>query len=276
MSVDLGAVYRASLAVKDASGAPANAAGVTLTVTTPDQVMTPVSPVNPPAVTGLYIWDYQTAQSGLHEFDWVTTGPGTAQTDYVNVRKFRALSSLAEARDYLAQGDTSRDQPIRWAMAAATRLTERIVGTCVIRTFTGEWIGGGWKDVIGLQHGPLPSEASVTSVTSVWAGGPSWVNSDLMVNPEAATIRLRSFLPFWFGPWKVTYAGGRAEIPEDIIEGYKEILWDLWATQRGSLTDQQEPGLAEVTQFEQGIPAGYRVPGRALEFLESERRPGFA
>lgn len=276
MSVDLGGTYRASIAVKDANGVPANATTVTLAITTPDQVVTTVAPVNPPAVTGLYIWDYQTAQSGLHEFDWATTAPGTAQTDYVNVRKFRALFSLAEARDYLAQGDTSRDQSIRWAMAAATRLTERIVGTCVIRTFTGEWAGGSYRDIIGLQHGPLPSETSVASVASVWAGGPSWVTADLAVNPEAAVIRLRSLLPFWFGPWKITYTGGRTEIPEDIISGCKEILWDLWATQRGNLTDQQEPGLAEVTAFEQGIPAGYVIPGRALQYLESERRPGFA
>lgn len=276
MSVDTGATYRAALAVRDSNGVLVNPATAVLTVTTPDQVPHTPAVTLPPATTGLLLVDYPMTVPGLTRLDWLTTGPGTAQTDFVNVRGFRALFSLAEARDYLSVTDSSRDQSIRSAMAAAARATERIVGTCVIRTFTSEFVGaatGGYKDIIGLQHGPLPSEASVTSVASIWAGGPSWVNTDLAVNTEAATIRLRSFLPFWFGPWRVVYTAGRTEIPEDIVTGCKEILWDLWATQRGNLTDQQDPDLAEVAAFDAG--ASYVPPGRALQYLEAERRPGF-
>ena len=281
MSVDLGATYRATLAVKDANGNPANCTTMALNITTPDQAVTPVSPVNPPAIQGIYLWDFPTAQAGLHAFSWQGSGGpggGVAQVDYVNVRTFRALFPLAEARDYLAVQDTSRDQAIRGCMAAATRLTERIVGTCVIRQFAGEFIASKWTDIIALEHGPLPSTSSVASLASVYAGGPSWVTTgplqQIIVNPEAATLRLTSFLPFWFGPWLCTYTAGRTEISEDIINGCKEIMWDLWANQRGTLTDQQDPTLAEVSAFET-IPAGYRIPPRALELLEAERRPGF-
>ena len=276
MSVDVGATYRTSIQVRDASGAPVNPVTAALTVTTPDQVPHAVSPANPPATAGLLLWDWPMAQPGLHRFDWLTTGPGTAQTDFEQARSFRSVISLADARDFLGySGDTKADQKIRWMMAAATRLAERIVGTCVIRTFAGEWVTGDSRDVIGLPHGPLPSEASVTSLASVWAGGPSWVKSDLAVNAEAATLRLRSFLPFWFGPWKVTYTAGRTEIPDDVIEGVKEILWDLWATQRENLGGQQGPPLTEAAAFEAAVPPGYRIPGRALQYLEAERRPGF-
>lgn len=273
MAIDVGGTYRAALLVSDpVTQLPANANTVTLTITTPDQVAHVVNPVNPPAQEGVYIFDYVMTQAGLHRFDWLTTGPGAAQTDYESARNFRALGSLAAARAYLSIVDTGKDQSIRSCMAAATRATERIVGTCVIRQFT-DFIGGSWRDVIGLVNGPLVSATSVTSVTSVWDGGPSWQLSDMVVNPEAATLRLRSWLPFWFGPWNVIYTAGRTEIPEDIVTGYHEILWDLWATQRGTLTDQQDPDLAEVASFE--IGPTYQPPGRALQYLEGERRHGF-
>jgi hypothetical protein len=276
MTYDVGQSYAVTLPIVDANGVPANPATATLTITLPDQTTASPTVTLPPATQGLLLVNYVFAQAGLHAFDWATTNPTTHKTDYVNVRKFRSVVSLAETRDYLAISDTRNDEKIRGVMAGATRLAERIVGTLVIRQFTDEIIPGEFRDVMRLLHGPLVSTASVTSVSSVWNGGPVWQNSDLIVNPAAATLRLQSFLPFWFGPWKATYTGGRTEIPDDVILGVKEIIWDLWATQRGNLTDQQEPGLQEITSFEQSIPAGYRIPGRALELLEGERRPGFA
>jgi hypothetical protein len=276
VTYDVGQSYRAALVVANANGQPVNPDTAGLTITLPDQTIAQPVVTLPPATQGLLILDYVFTQPGLHAFDWVTTGPVMHKTDYVNARKFRSVVSLAETRDYLAISDTAKDEKIRSFMAGATRLAERIVGTLVIRQFTDEIIPGEFRDVIRLLHGPLPSAASVTSVSSIWNGGPVWQNSDMIVNPAASTLRLQSFLPFWFGPWKATYTGGRQEIPDDVILGVKEIIWDLWATQRGNLTDQQEPGLQEITSFEQGIPAGYRIPPRALELLEGERQPGFA
>jgi hypothetical protein len=273
MALDVGQTYRATLTVADGNKLPVNPTGATLTVTTPDQATHNVPVTLPPAQTGLLIGDYQTAQTGLHRFDWLTTSPGTAATDYENVRAYRAAVSLADARESLNIQDPGHDQKIRTYLAAATRLAERCIGTLVIRTITGEFCAGDTRQVLQVQCGPLPSATSVTSVTSVWPGGPSWTQAagDFVVNEDAGTIRLRSLLPFWWGPWRITYAAGRAEISEDIQTGVKEILWDLWATQRGNGTDQAEPTYEEVAAYE----ANYRPPGRVLQLLGAEYRPGF-
>lgn len=277
MAIDVGQTYRATLAVTDANQLPVNPDTATLTVTTPDQATHPVPVTVPPVTTGLLAGDYVTAQVGLHKFAWQTTNPGVARTDYENVRSYRAAMSLADARSslgYLA-GDHRWDEEIRWALAAATRIAERWVGTIVPRTFTAEIIGGeASRDILQVKYGPLLTATSVTSVTSVWPGGPTWTQAagDLVVNPYAGTIRLGSKLAFWWGPWTVdSYTAGRAEVDEDIAAGVQEILWDLWGPQRGKGDDDQAPTYEEVTATE----AAYRPPGRVMALLGPHCRPGF-
>ena len=108
----------------------------------------------------------------------------------------------------------------------------------------------------------------------MWPGGPSWSQSagDLIVNPEAGTLRLASKLPFWWGPWTIdTYTAGRTEIPEDAEKAVAEILWDMWAPQRGLGDDTVPPNYEEITATE----AEYRPPGRVMALLGPLCRPGF-
>jgi hypothetical protein len=265
ISVDVGQVYPATLTVTNASGAPANCAAMALVITLPDQTTVTPAVTNPPAVTGTYEYDYVITQPGLHKFAWTGTSPAVAKTDWQSAVAFRSILSLADARDYLNLTTTAHDETIRSALAAITRRIERIIGTCVPRTFTDQWVDGVFRDVIKLPHGPLLSATSVTSVTSVYAGGPSWAPGEMIVNPEAATVRLLSLLPFWYGPWKATYTAGRSVISDDVTEGARQALWDLWSVRRAVL----------IGNSAEGIAAGWQLPYRIEELIGGEERPGF-
>lgn len=277
MAVDVGQIYPAQYAVAGADGQPENAGTITLTVTLPDRTTATPEPDNPEE--GQYVANFLMTQEGLYRFTWSTTSPTTSKTDYQQARAFRSIISLEDARNWLNQQDTSRDETIRSVMAAATTATEKIVGTCVIRDFTNEWISGGYKEVLGVLHGPIIDDTSPVSVASVWPGGPSWDNTgaspDIIVNPEAGTLRAADMLGFWWGPWHASYTGGRAVIDDGIIQGCREILFDLWTPQRGAHGDQDYPDMQEATQWEFQLPAGYHPPPRALGWLEPHRRPGF-
>jgi len=278
VAIDVGQVYRGTLAVTDENGLPVTPAAAVLTATLPDQSTVTIPVTLPPAVPGLLTGDYTTAQVGLHAFHWLTTSPGIARTDYENVRAYRAAMSLADARfalGFVSNADTRWDEQIRWALAAATRVAERWTGPLVPRTFTGEILGGeAPREILQVRHGPLLSATSIGTVSSVWPGGPSWSQAagDLIVNPDAGTLRLASKLPFWWGPWTIdTYTAGRTEIPEDAERAIAEILWDMWAPSRGVGDDTTPPTYEEVTATE----AEYRPPGRVMSLLGPLCRPGF-
>lgn len=276
MSTDVGAVYRTTLEVLDANGAPTAPATKVLTVTLPDQTLaTPTVTVDS---AGEYHVDYPMVQEGLHKFGWVTTGPVTSKTDYENAVAFRSVIGLAEAREYLKLQDDSQDEILRQIMGAATELAESVVGTCVIRTFTNDQIPGYTRSVIKLPHGPLPSNLAVTSIASVWAQGPVWTTAALSVYPDTGTVEPLNMQGFWLGPWLATYTAGRAIITQKIVLAVKEIIWDLWAPIRGLQSDQQEPGIAETSQYDYqlGIMPGYTMPAHARAMLEAEAMPGFA
>lgn len=279
--LDVGSVYEATLAVVDKTGAAVNPATATLTVTNPDQTTFVVTdPAGagsnhfspwPPATTGLLLYDYTITQEGLHQFAWSTTGPVTSKTDYENGRKYVACFSLAKAKEHLGYTKTDKDERIRSLSAAATRATERIVGTIVPRLYTGDWVPGAYRPVIRLPHGPALNENAVTLVTSVYGNGPSWGPTDLVVNPHPGTVYLRSLIDFWYGPWKVNYTAGRMIVPEEIEEGALEILRDLFTIARGLSVD-----VAEQQTIDLAVSPFYRPPPRAAMLLEPHRLPGFA
>jgi len=277
MTVDVGQVYRTEFLISDEFGVPvSNVATVTLIITKPDGTTVSPAVTNPPATAGLFLYDYVIANEGLHSFAWSSTGPVASKTDYQNARLYRSVLSLAEGRDCLNQNDTRRDELIRSLMMAATEEAEKYVGTLVRKMVTDEWVNGSYKDVIQVAEGPLLSNTAVTSVTSVWNGGPQWLLADMIVNPEAATLRARDMLGFWWGPWTVTYGPcGRLVIAEPIINGVREILWDLWTPFRGTTGDEAYPTTSEAEAFQYQIPAGYHPPPRAMSLLEPYERPGF-
>lgn len=268
--IDTGQVYHATLTLKNQAAPPST---VTLTITLPDGTT-----VTPSTGTGaasgadwLISYDYATVQAGLHKAAWVTTGPGTAATDYFNVRAFASILSLAEAKTHLGAGPstpwTIDDDELRNFLQAVTEAVESKVGPCVRRTVTQRVREGGSQ--IALTYAPV---ISVTSVTSVWLGGPSWTTAQLIVDQDAGVIFPQlSIMPFYWGPWDVVYVTGRAVVPERIIHAAKELLRHLWETQRGQLqSGALTPGGETFT-----TTAGwaFSIPNRVLEMLSDDMTP---
>jgi hypothetical protein len=272
--IETGTLYRATLTgITGPDGLPADPATLVCTITLPDG--TTSLPTVVKDSTGNYHADYLTTKPGPHTAQWTGTVPNITETDAFNVSTYRSILSLDDARTYLNLRDTSHDELLRALLAGITKLIERQVGTCVPRTYTADPVPGQLRDFIRLPHGPVPTTSSVTSITSVYPGGPTWDASMLIVDPRYGTVRTVSMIAFYYGPWTATYTAGRAEIPADIIEGAKAALYDLWAVQRGVSYDAIEPSMAEVAAYE-AVPPGWRLPPRVMQFLDSERLPQFA
>ena len=263
--IDLGTTYRATLAVRDATGTLANPLSATLTITLPDGTTASPPVTLPPAQTGQLLADYVTTQAGLHKVAWTTATPGTAAVDYFNVRAFTCIISLAEAKAHLNMTATADDDELRNFLQAATELVEAKVGACVRRTVTERVSEGGYQLV--LCRRPV---ISVESVKSVWPSGPAWTTPQLLVDTEAGIISQTYMWAFWYGPWDVAYTIGRAVMPERYLHAAKEQLRHLWETQRGAT---QAPPLAGEETFVTSAGWTFSVPRRVLELLGDDMVP---
>jgi len=259
-----GQTYRASITVGDNS-VPAST--VTLTITKPDQTIVTVSnPVNSPPGSGTYYYDYVLPMVGLYQISWATTGPSTAPLpDYINVRNYISIVSIAEAREHLKKTTDASDEELGKFMMAATELVESKVGICVPRQLTDRVDEGRLRIVV-----PGHPIMSVSSVTSIWPGGPAWDSTVLHFDAEAGIIYQVPPFDFWWSPWDVTYTVGRQVIPERFIHAAKEQLRHLWETQRGG----QPPALLQgEEEFTTETGFSFTVPRRVLELLEADIIP---
>jgi hypothetical protein len=266
-----GQVYEAKLQVGDGS---IPAGGVSLNITLPGgKLLSPApAPVNNPPGSGIYTYDYTLPAPGLYQFAWVTTGPGTAPfPEFVNVRRYASIVSMAEMKDHLNKSrvKAGSDDEMAAFMMAATELVEDKIGICVPRQFTDRVSEGRLQLVV-----PNRPILSVQSVTSQWAGGPSWADPGdgtvLAADSEAGLIYQPSMMEFWWGPWDAVYTCGRAEIREPWIHAAKEQCRHLWETQRGSMAPALLQG-EEVFSSTQGF--SFSVPRRVLELLEGDLLP---
>ena len=280
-----GQVYRSTYTVEDLDAPPE---AVTLVITQPDGTATDPPPdVGEPTVSGrnyTYAYEYTLPSAGLFGFTWTTTGPGTSRpTGWVNVRDFVSVLSLDDARDFLGAETATPDDALLEAMDAATRLAETVAGILVVRQFT-DTIPGVAAERLAAPHGPFPAADSVTSVASQRPGGPSWAAADLVLDQAAGLVYRADGLWFTGGPWTAVYTGGPAGgvVTGLDVQGVKEILWDLWSTQRGLSIDTDVPDLEQAAAFESAMAggglAGYRIPPRALVYLKPipARVTGFA
>ena len=270
--LDLGQTYRATATVTqpDANGIPqlTTASTCICTITLPDN--STATPAVTSDSTGKYHADYVTVQAGRHTVSWATTIPGTATTDVFNVREYAALFSLAEAKAHLNGVNPSGadDDELRNFIMAATEVVESKVGPCSRRTITQRVTEGSTQLV--LRQRPV---LSVTSVTSVWPGGPSWLTPGLLVDNDAGIVQQNWPWPFWYGPWDVTYVAGRSVIPERYLHAGKEQLRHLWETQRGSTPLLAPLGAGGAEEFVSSAGWAFSVPNRVVELLQDEAVP---
>ena len=185
-----------------------------------------------------------------------------------NVRQYAALISLTEAKAHLGGVGPSDDDELRNFIAAATEVVESKVGPCARRTVTQRVAEGSTQLV--LRQRPV---LSVTSVTSIWPGGPAWTTSQLLVDTDAGIVQQTWPWPFWYGPWDVAYVAGRAVIPERYLHACKEQLRHLWDTQRGSTPLLAPLGAGGAEEFVSSSGWAFSVPNRVVELLQDEAVP---
>lgn len=268
MPFDLGAVVPLGTQVKDSSGALANAGAMALTITLPDGTTSSVSPVSP-ASTGIYTYDYSTAQAGRHTVRWVATGVNAgAYTDSFDVREAAppGILSLADAKRHLNLTATTDDDEVRGWIEAVTAGIEGLCGPVVVRTVT-EQHDVRYTRLLALRQTPV---LALTSVEPVLTGGTSYTVGDLVVDSVTGIVRRLNGSSF-LGPLEVTYTAGRRIVPAAMTAAARIILQHLWRTQQGPGRPQLGTGDFDVSEPIAGW--GYAVPNRALQLLEPHRLP---
>ncbi|MEU6098947.1 hypothetical protein [Streptomyces sp. NPDC047079] len=272
MPFDLGDTARLTATCTDAGGTATNAAGVTLTITLPDNSTVTPAVTNPPAITGQYTCDYVTSQAGRHSVRWVFTSPASAYTDVLDVRPAAPplLFSLADAKKQLNVPTTTDDDELRTYVEATTTAVEYFTGPVVPRTVT-EVTQGGTERML-LHTTPV---LSVTSITGIEPWQLAIPVSALDVDADTGVLRRNDWLVFWPGPYRVVYQAGRSSVSANIALAGKLILQHLWRTQYGASRGLTGIGGGDDFLATEQVPGlGYAIPNRALQLLQGDRDMG--
>jgi hypothetical protein len=283
-----GAVVPLTWTNTDTTGAPQNAATVTLTITLPDGTTTAPSVTH--GGTGVYSANYTTTQTGHHVVLWVaadTTYPGAyADSFEVQAQADPTIVSLAEAKLILnLSGTTAYDAELQGWNAAATEVADYICGPVVTRQVTE--IVRAQGEVLILSDAPVRTDLGTTldatnrrdgsttnglvSVTPLLTYGFMYDLSQLLVDGPRGIVRQSAGLPFFYSgdpysQYQVIYWAGRKTVPAAVYEGAKIILEHLYQVRRGGIGAQDIAAGESVTTLP-GI--GYAIPNRALELFST-------
>jgi hypothetical protein len=264
-----------SITVRNAAGVPENATSCTLTITLPD--LTTVTPAVSNPSAGVYTASYLTVQAGRHHARWVTTGSNADAKGYdydVQPADAGGIVSLGEVKTHLGKTSSTDDEQLREFIAAATVIIEDDpeigIGPVVIRTFVERHYPG-WS--LSLWRTPV---VSITSVDPWLNWGVSYNPSDLIFDPDTGIVEVKSGLPFFGGPLKVTYKAGRTVIAANVTLGAKEMIKHWWEGQRrGSQPGSRGMGSRAGTSTGETYvtSSGYLIPNRVAQMLRAMRTP---
>ncbi|MEA5453299.1 hypothetical protein SPF06_01055 [Sinomonas sp. JGH33] len=280
MATDLGDVIRLTWSDYMPDGITlANATSVTLTITLPDGSAVSPTVTNPPAQTGVYLYDYQTTQSGRHTARWVATGgnPG-AQSQSFNVLPADP-GYIVPVQDILDQlsivnPTNSELEELRKYLGTASAIVESLTGrTLVSRSFTEELRATDIDHAVILSHIPVVAITSVTKVDD--PANTTWTGSQLHVEPDGRTWALTGNAALT-GRVTVVYTAGQPIIPDTCILATAIIVQHLWRTHRGS-SGGFMPGMGGTSGDDTvNVPGySYAVPRKAVEILGAPL-PGIA
>ncbi|MFD7093394.1 hypothetical protein [Streptomyces xanthophaeus] len=275
MPFDLGDTVRLQAECLSADGTLTDASSAVLTITLPDGTTVTPPVANPPASVGEYAVDYPSVQAGRHAVRWLFTSPGCAYTDVFDVREATPslILSLADARRHLQipESDRSYDGQLREWLESVTAGVEHLAGTCSRRTVTEvHSIPAAGVSTVCLRRTPV---LSLTSVTAVQTGGPTYEVADLSVDGETGVVQ-RLDAGRLYGPLRWVYVAGRTVIPANLSAAARIILQHLWRTQYGASRALGGLGGGEDFAVTEPVPGfGYAIPNRALQLLEPHRLP---
>lgn len=239
--LEQGESYQYRFTVYDSSGAPADAATVTATITLPDG--TPTSPTVTHSGLGLYDIDYTTVQTGRHVLLGDATGGVLASDhekfeDVFNVEiPGRYLISLDDAITALRATATittiADRQQLRWYILASSDAVERDLDLTICRHTLVEVYDGG-KSAILLRHSP------VISITTVVESGGTLPAGNFTLDTNAAVLHRGSTMAALIWIWgrqnvTITYVVGMVDVPPIVRKVCANGVQRMWQT------EQQQP-----------------------------------
>jgi hypothetical protein len=276
VSFELGEVAVLSFTARDTTGTAANGTACTLTIARPDGITD--GPFSPLGAAGVYTYNYLTQVAGRHTYRWLATGapgPGVgvgALTDVFDVLPATAggIISLVDAKAMLnlPTNVTTFDAKLRQYIRSITGFVEKYCGPVIVRTVTERQYGGGMS--LSLMQVPVvkaPLQVNqIIAMSPVLTYGLVYDMTLLSVDWASGIVRHIAGLPFFYGPYDVTYSAGRIIVPDEIILGCEIILKHQWEQERGGTARTGSYGTDDTT-----VVYGFAVPNRALEILEPQR-----
>jgi hypothetical protein len=170
MPYAFGALVPITGEVRSAAGVLTNATTVSLEILLPDGTIATPTVANPPAVTGVYTYDYlPTIEDGPYKWYLSTTGPNSALSGsfYVLAKFPTYVISLDEAKAQQNIDSSADDDELMPFIAATTSVIERHTGRTITRqTVTGELHPGLCSDVFYLHRRPVLSRGQWAIYTS--------------------------------------------------------------------------------------------------------------
>lgn len=256
--ISLGAIYPAAVNLTDASGNPANASTVVLTITLPDTTTVTPSVINPPAVTGAYSYPYLPVQPGRHTVSWVFTGPNAAYTDTFDVAEANppSIISLADVKQQLdiPLTETVNDAELLQWLYTSTQIIEQYKHEVIARRTVTEIQGNpntfpyyyqiGMNPKVRLHYTP------VISLTSIVAedGSFTWTVSNFDVDAFSGLITCLNGPPIT-GRVVFVYSAGYTVIPYNYLIGCRMLFQHLWESRRGPGGESGMVGPEELSDF---------------------------
>ncbi|MFB7421587.1 head-tail connector protein [Streptomyces sp. NPDC056210] len=180
-----------------------------------------------------------------------------------------ALLTLAEAKAQLDIETTTHDVELQAYIDGITAAIEAHVGPVESRAVeeTHDLDSGGARALV-LQQTPV---TSLTSITPVLTGGPSYSAATLTVDRVTGVVR-RLDGGWLRGPLLVTYEAGRGTVPAAVNLAARIMLQHMWRTQYGAA--RGNVGGSEDYDVNEPVSGwGYAIPNRVLELLAPYKLP---
>lgn len=157
---------------------------------------------------------------------------------------------LAAAKEHLNIRVDTSDAELETFIAAAEAVLAQWVGPLEPTDLTARVAGYGW----GL-HLPVFPAVSLTSVSPV--GGGAADLSGLYLDQPSGTVTRNDGARFTAWAYDVEWTAGRETLPDDLLFADKELVREMWTTQRGSaraapemllppMSDRQLPGIVAL------------------------------
>lgn len=174
---------------------------------------------------------------------------------------------VAKAHLNIPASSTADDDELQVTIDAAEGALARACGPLAPTTVTERVKGS--RTMLKLRVTPA---LELTSVTPV--GGAALTLSDLYLDQLAGVIEYDTGGTFGSRAYTVVYVAGRDPIPDDLLQGVKELLRHMWKTQRGR-ERRRVPGVDGTDPEELAAAVGGAgFPPRVLQLIEPYRQVG--